>query len=394
MFFPRRLGEKTPGRFKHPQAGIKQRVQGFDTFMRGDHSTCFLESGRIQGGDRFSLSIVNLLVRPGIGLRCFLGCAYLIIGFHPGSPLQSLPGISSPVVHLSLALLLFLVFEVCDYQWRGAGHLRRATTLYGENGAPEKARHVLQEVIQAGRHAGVSSRACCLLAAIEIEQGRFAEAMALTRQARCFERSRSVKASHLILEGLISHLLGQPREAISQLESARSMHPRKPQQGLIHLIKASVLIFHEQDSLNGLSHLDRSAAAPGHPLVNRQLPLLVALGLAESDMLEEARAVWSQAPEDLALKPYVLGRVLHREKDLKKAVAAYREALEKLDDSFILYRTVCQYHLGKACMELGQVQEGSRFLHQALHSVLPKCYSRKIPHQEESGNDRLEIPSF
>jgi len=332
-------------------------------------------------------------LKPDAWVRCCIFGAYLILVYHPGTYLQILTGPHTLAYSLPFFLAALLVFEAWYHRWSGAEKLNRAGNLY-KKGALDPARSLLDKVIQANRHPGVASGACSLLATMEVEAGRFAEAMIHSRKARDLLEDRASKANHLALEGLINHYLGQPRESISRLKSARSMHPRAPLHGLVHLVRASLVLFHEQDARNGLLYLDKAAAASSHPFIRRQLPALRALALAEAGRLEEARTLLGRTQDTVALKPFVEGRILHLEEDFGPTIQAFQRALERLDDSFILYKTVARYHLGKAFYHLGRIQEGSTQLHQALQSTLPKPYRKQVPLQfliHEDHEDQEEI---
>ncbi len=88
------------------------------------------------------------------------------------------------------------------------------------------------------------------------------------------------------------------------------------------------------------------------------------------------------------------GRILHLGEDFAGDIQAYQKALERLDDSLILYKTVVRYHLGKACYHLGRIQEGSSHLQKALQSSLPKPYRKHVPLQFMIQEDQEEIHTF
>jgi len=326
------------------------------------------------------VGVLNFLVRPGMGIRFALLGAYLLLSFHPASPLRAITADQTLTVALPFFLAVLTLFECSHYRWTGAARLRRATSLY-RSGDLEEAREHLHCVVERNRHPSVCAHASTLLAALEIERGRFAEAAHQIRRARELAESRAAKAHHLALEGLIQHLLGQPRQALSRLESANSMGPRKPVRGLIYLVKAALQLFHERNTTTCLERLDRAANAPGHPLADRHFPLITALALAESGCPEEARAVLASARGRMLLTPLVVGRILHIEGDTERAAAHYREALDSMALSYILYRAIASFYMGAACIELGQVQKGSELLHEALRAPLPKPYREAIAHQ-------------
>jgi tetratricopeptide (TPR) repeat protein len=315
-----------------------------------------------------------------MGIRFVLLGAYMLMVFHPASPIFAITGNQTLAVTLPFFLALLTMFELGLYHWSGAARLRRALHDY-RSGDLADARKLLETVLRRNRHPSVSARASTLLAALEIEKGRFAEAADRIRAARELAESRPEKAHHLALEGLIQHLLSQPRQALSRLESANSMSPRKPVRGLIYLVRAALQLLHERNTTTSLERLDRAANSPGHPFADRQFPLITALALAESGCPDEARSVLASARGPMPLTPLVIGRVLHIEGDLENAVSSYREALDSLPRSFILYRALASFYLGAACIELGQVQEGSKMLHEALCAPLPKPYREAIVHQ-------------
>jgi len=274
-----------------------------------------------------------------------------------------------------LAVLTF--FELGVYHWTGAARLRRGIQLY-RSGDLHEARDHFKNVADRRRHSLVSAHAATVLAALEIERGRFAEAAQQLRQARELAESRAAKAHHLALEGLIQHLLGQPRQALSRLESASSMGPRKPVRGLIYLVRAALQLFHECNPSVSLARLDSAANAPGHPFADRHFPLITALALAESGSPHEARAVLAIARGPTLLSPLVVGRILHCEGDLRNAAAHYREALDAMPASYILYRAIASFRLGAVCIKLGQDQEGSALIHEALRAPLPAPYREAV----------------
>jgi tetratricopeptide (TPR) repeat protein len=179
---------------------------------------------------------------------------------------------------------------------------------------------------------------------------------------------------------MIHHLLGRPRDAVSRLESAASLHPRRPVRGLIQLVRAALHLLHEHDALGGLKRLERAADAGGHPLADRLFPPLTALALAEAGYTDEAATVLSGAPAGTAIVPFVLARILHQDGELNEAAAAYREALETLPEGYDLHRALTRFHLGRVYLEVGRVQQGSQLLHEALRAPLPKPYRSAVPH--------------
>ncbi|MBN2489701.1 MAG: hypothetical protein JXQ29_02495 [Planctomycetes bacterium] len=324
------------------------------------------------------LSVGSSLFRDGRGFRLALVAAYLALVLHPDAPLRSWLGPDALVLSLPGFVAALALFEIAFHRWCGADRLPRALDHY-RNGDLCLARRALERVVRLNRHRGVCARASGFLAALHIEQGRFAEASGCILAARSFEESRAAKAHHLALEGMIHHLLGQPREALNRLESAASMRPRKPVRGLIHVVRAALVLFHESRPEFALAQLDRAAALPGHPLADRYFPVLSALALAESENLDEARAMLAGVRGPLPLAPYAVGRILQIEHELENAVAAYEEALAALGGEFILYRALVRFRLGTACLELGRVETGSHALLEALEGPLPKPYRRVVP---------------
>jgi len=322
----------------------------------------------------FGLRLLDL----GLGLRLGLIGAYLLLVLQPLAPLHGWLGSNALLLSLPVFVAGMAIFEIVFHRWCGAHRLQRALVHY-RNGDLRLARRSLERVIRLNRQRSVCARACGMLAALDIEQGRFAEASGRILAARNFERSRAGKAHHLALDGMMNHLLGQPREALSRLESAASMHPRKPVRGLIHVVRAALVLFHESCPERALARLDRAAALPGHPLADRYFPVLTALALAESGNLDEARAVLAGVRGPLPLAPYAVGRILQIENDLENAVSAYQEALASLTGGFILYRAVTRFRLGTACLELGRVEAGSHALLEALRGPLPKPFRRAVP---------------
>lgn len=307
------------------------------------------------------------------GLRFCLLATFGGLTLVPGSPLFGRFAVTVPVFFAFIAAL-----EFGYAKWSGADRLRRAKQRYRDHDLDGAAAE-LDAVLALNRQAWVGSAAAGLKAALEIERGQFAEASMHSRLSRELFDDREAKATHLALEGFISHLLGQPREALSRLDSAESLARSKPLTGLIALVRAALFLFHEQDHRKALIHLDRAAGAPGHPLVARHLNLLTALALAESGRRDDARLLLIECRRDLPLRTFVEARIIHLGGDLLRAVLAYEAALEALDEAYLLYRSVTKYHLGTARMELGQIRDGSRALKQALRSNLPDPYRRRVP---------------
>ncbi len=314
-------------------------------------------------------------------VRLALAGAYLLLLFHPASPVFGALLLSLPCFLAAVG-----VVEFGYYHWCGGDRLRLARALY-RNGALADAEACLEELITRNRQPWITARAAALLAWIEIENGRFAEASGHSRLARDVCGSPDAKANHLLLEGMVSHVLGQPREAASRLDSAQALRPSRPLQGMIHLVRAALFQYHEHNPRKALTHLQRAAGCQGHPLTARHLPAVTALALAEADRTDDARDLLAQVPRDVAMRSFVEGRIHHIEGDFRGAANAYSVALERLDDAYLLYRALCRYHLGTALIELDQVRTGSRFLQQALRSSLPKIYRQAIPQQLELARD-------
>jgi tetratricopeptide (TPR) repeat protein len=312
-----------------------------------------------------------------LSIRIVLLGAYVFLAVHPASPVHAITGGQALAVTLPFFLALVTLFELGVYHWSGAARLRRGVQLY-RSGDRNEARDQLKNVLDRRRHPVVAAHAGTVLAALEIERGRFAEAAQLLRQARDLAESRPAKAHHLALEGLIQHLLGQPRQALSRLESASSMSPRKPVRGLIYLVRASLQLFHECNPTVSLERLDYAANAPGHPFADRHFPLITALALAESGSPDEARPVLASARGPTPLTPLVVGRILQCEGDLRNAAAHYREALDSMPPSYILYRAIALFRLGAVCLKLGQDQEGSALIHESLRAPLPAPYREAV----------------
>ena len=324
------------------------------------------------------LGILNAIVRPGSGVRFCLAGGFLLAAFHPASPLRTWGGGQPPLVALAGGLAVWITFEVLFDRWSGARDLRRARVLY-RNGQLQEARALLRLVVERRHQTGVAAEAATLLAGLDIEEGRFAEAGDWIRQARHLEESRPAKAHHLALEGLVNHLLGQPREALSRLESAGSMHPKKPVRGLIQLGHAALQLFHEQRPAEALRRLDQAAALSGHPLVDRVFPWITALALAEANLPVEAQEAMVQARGPVGLSRMVEGRLNHLDEHLDNAARAYEEALATLAPGFLLYRAWTRFQLGCVLTARGQIPEGSQQFHEALQGPLPKPLRHEVP---------------
>lgn len=314
-------------------------------------------------------------------VRLALAGAYLLLLFHPASPMFGALLLSLPCFLAAVG-----VVELLYYRWCGGDRLRVARALY-RTGSLDQAEACLAELIDRNRQPWVTARAAALLAWLEMERGQFAEASGHSRLARDVCGSPDAKANHLLLEGVVSHILGQPREAASRLDSAQALRPSRPLQGMIYLVRAALFLYHEHNQRKALANLQRAAGCQGHPLTTRHLPLLTALALAEAGRTDDARDLLAQVPTNVTMRPFVEGRILHVEDDVRGAANAYSVALERLDDAYLLYRALCRYHLGTALIELDQVRTGSRFLQQALRSSLPKVYRQAIPRQLELASD-------